>query len=81
MTSIVDPFLPRSAADVQDAKNGIEAGTITAFYMHIAEGTDAASREELSALANLNLLTSSSRRSLREQTVRARRSAVVGCAF
>jgi hypothetical protein len=57
--SIVDPLKAQFADDVQGAKNGIDAGAITALYLHIAEGTDAASRAELSALASLGLLTSS----------------------
>jgi hypothetical protein len=50
-----------SAADAAKVKAELEAGEISTFYIHLAEGIDDSSRAELSKLEGLGLL--------REQTV------------
>ena len=55
--ALIDPLSPSKAADRTKIITGMSNGTITAFYAHLAEGVDAASRDEFKAFDELNLLT------------------------
>ncbi len=55
--SLVDPLARGDPTERTQISAGIAAGTITAFYAHLAEGIDTTSRAELQALIDFKLLT------------------------